>query len=75
MKDQKVEIINKNEVIEFLNQLIKEHKNFSYEDISSTMNKNQAIWATYVTCKRLAQESGKKFYYECLRYITEIPHE
>jgi hypothetical protein len=75
MKDQKVEEIDGDLVIEFVNGLIKEHKNFSQEDFSSSMNKNQAIWATHVTCKRLAQESGKKFYYECIRYIMEIPYE
>ncbi len=75
MKDQKVEEIDRDLVIEFVNELIKEHKNFNPENISSTMNNNQAAWASHVTCKRLAQESGKKFYYECITYIMEIPYE
>ena len=70
MKDQKTEKIDKELVKEFVEELMKEHKCYSKSHIGFIMNQEQAIHSSIVTCKRLAQETGKKFYYEAMGYIA-----
>ena len=59
-------------MIQYVEDLIKEHKAFSVEEIGSIMDRQQAIHAAEVTCRRLAKETAKKFYYECIKYIMEL---
>lgn len=69
------EKIDKDLVIEFANKLIEEHKSFNKVDLGSVMNRQQAIHAAQVTCRMLAQATAKKFYYEAITYLMELPNE
>ena len=62
-------------VIEYANELIKEHKAFDDETIGSVMEYSQAVHSAKVTAKRLAQESAKKFYYEVIKYLDDMDEE
>lgn len=68
----KKETVDKESVQEYVEGLIKEHKGFNPLDISIALQYHEAIHAANVTCKRLAQETAKPFYYECIKYIKEL---
>ena len=69
------EEVDKDLVIEYANELIKEHKSFPDNTIGSIMEYDQAVHAAKITAKRLAQESAKKFYYEVIKYLDDMDEE
>jgi hypothetical protein len=62
------EPIDKFEVLKYTNALIKEHR-------SSSSTKLSELEAAKVTAKKLAQETGKKFYYEVIKRINTLLDE
>lgn len=59
------EVVDQDLVIQFVEELITEHK-------SDVIEHDQAIHAASITCKKLAQETARKFYYECIKYIMDL---
>lgn len=66
------ELVDEDLVKQYVEELIKEHKAFSPSNIGNVMEYDQALHAANVTCKRLAQETAKKFYYACITYIMDL---
>ncbi len=59
-------------ITEYAENLIKEMKSYSETTIGNVMNREQAIHASSITAKRLAKETGKKFYYQITQYLMEL---
>ncbi len=73
MIDEKTtEVIDRDLIIQFAEDLIKEMKGSDPELIGSTiMDTKQSIHGASITAKKLAQVTGSKFYYEVTRYLME----
>lgn len=61
------ETIDQDLVIEYAENLIKEHK-----DALTLPTRKSAISSASITSQKLAQETAKKFYYETTRYLMEL---
>ena len=66
---------SKNAVIAFCNDLIREHRGEGGVEeglIGYKHPKDMAIRAALVTCQRLIEVSGKRFYYQAVDYLNEL---
>ena len=66
---------SKNAVIAFCNDLIREHRGEGGVEeglIGYKYPKDMAIHAAIVTCQRLIEVTGKKFYYQAVDYLNKL---
>jgi len=66
---------NRNAVIAFCNDLIREHRGEGGVEeglIGYKYPKEMAIRAALVTCQRLIEVTGKRFYYQAVDYLNEL---
>ena len=66
---------NRNAVIAFCNDLIREHRGEGGVEeglIGYKHPKDMAIRAALVTCQRLIEVTGKSFYYRAVDYLNEL---
>lgn len=66
---------SRNAVIAFCNDLIREHRGEGGVEeglIGYKYPKDMAIRASLVTCQRLIEVTGKRFYYQAVDYLNEL---
>ena len=66
---------NKSAVIAFCNDLIREHRGEGGVEeglIGYKYPKDMAIRASLVTCQRLIEVTGKRFYYQAVDYLNQL---
>jgi len=66
---------NRNAVIAFCNDLIREHRGEGGVEeglIGYKYPKEMAIRAALITCQRLIEVTGKSFYYRAVDYLNEL---
>lgn len=66
---------SKSAVIAFCNDLIREHRGEGGVEeglIGYKYPKDMAIRAAIVTCQRLIEVTGKRFYYQAVDYLNEL---
>ena len=66
---------SKSAVIAFCNDLIREHRGEGGVEeglIGHKYPKDMAIHAAIVTCQRLIEVTGKKFYYQAVDYLNKL---
>ncbi len=66
------DVVDQDLVREYAENLIKEMKNYKETTIGNIMDRKQAIHASLVTAKRLAQLSAQKFYYQVTQYLMDL---
>ena len=70
--------VDLNEVKDYTNDLIKEHRMKGKDPknhIGYSLNKEEGLQSAKITAKRLAEITGKKFYYEVINYINQLLNE
>jgi len=66
---------SKNAVIAFCKNLIKDHRGeggVEKDLIGYQYPRDMAIYAAIVTCQRLIEVTGKRFYYQAVDYLNEL---